>query len=123
MRSPLATSTEAPTTRSRVITRWTIESSAGASRSAAVFVCALAAEESSKARLRRVGVRMAGNYSHKRKRADCSAPGSFKSYLVYSQKSVINAIGVVVRANNGLVVVNAGGDGFNGARETDHKGV
>src|ERR1051326_8965768 len=60
MRSPLATSTDAPTTRSCAITRWTI-----ASRLAGLVACTpLAAEVSSKTRLKSIGMRMAGDYRH-----------------------------------------------------------
>src|SRR5712671_1493301 len=59
----------------------------------------------------------------KKKKGGPFRPALPESYLVYGQKSVIDAIGVEVRANDGLVVVNACGQGFGGARETDHNGV
>src|SRR6185312_14463690 len=75
MRSPRATSTDAPTTRSCAITRWTIASRSAALRSAEVadLACnALAAEQRSnmaiaeRAGFEMVKARMAGDYRHER---------------------------------------------------------
>src|ERR1700704_4762358 len=124
MRSPRATSTEAPTTRSRAITPCTIASSCAALRSATELVWALAAEQrSNRASVRRAIVRMAEDYSRKETGRMTPPRKLEEAMLVYGEEAMVNKIVVNESAQNGLGVVNTVRQSLEGSRKADGNGI